>query len=195
MFVIASHYAGDYSWITDYTRDYFIYNRTDCLLPNRKDVPNVGNADYDKLCYLVDNYWNLPDVFLLTKSNLFKFITKEEFDVVKNNTTFTPLLTQHHKVYEPVCRYVDGIYEEVNNSWYAPQFERKFDTYNDWADYMGLLKPDYLRFAPGGSYILTPQEIHRYPRHFYAKMRDTLSHAVLPAEAQYCERSYFTLWS
>ena len=147
----------------------------------------------------------IAGMFLLAKtqkenlSNLFKYVSKEEFDEVKDDRVFTPLLTQHHRTYNDergvVCFYRDGIYWERNDSWFASQFERKFNTYNEWADYMRLLKPDYLRFAPGGSYILTPQEIHRYPRHFYAKMRDTLSHAVLPAEAHYCERSYYTLWS
>ena len=111
-----------------------------------------------------------------------------------NNKDFTPLLTKHHKVYEPICRYTNGIYEELNNSWYAPQFERKFNTYFEWADYMGLPKPEYLQFSPGGNYILTKEAVHKWPIEFYTKMRNTLKHAVLPAEAQYAERSYYTLW-
>ena len=191
-------------WIKKYTDDWLIYDRSDeSGYINEKNIDqtkiirtkNIGNADYDRLTYLIDNYDNLPEIFLLSKSNLFKYITREEFNKIKDNTEFTPVLTQYHKVYEPICRYRSGIYEEINNSWYAPQFERRFKTYNDWADYMGLPKPDYLLFAPGGNYILTSKEVHKWPRKFYIKMRDTLEHAVLPAEAQYVERSYYTLWS
>lgn len=87
------------------------------------------------------------------------------------------------------------MYHELNNSWYAQQFERKFNTYNDWADYMGLPKPEYLAFPPGGNFILTKEVIHRHSKEFYGKMRETLAHAMLPAEAHYVERSYCTLWS
>jgi len=199
-------------WLKDYPDlDWIMYDRSDTYdwlkgFPKHSHTTvnadfrkilytkNVGNADYDRLTFLIDNYGHLPKVFLLSKSNLFNYITKEEFDKVKDNKVFTPLFTQNHKIYEPICRYNNGMFEELNNSWYAPQFKRKFDTYNDWADYMGLPKPKYLQFAPGGNYILTPKEIHKHPKEFYIKMRDTLEHAVLPAEAHYVERSYYQIW-
>jgi len=195
MKIIASNYGADCSWIPKETDDYFIYDRTGCGLPNSVRVPNIGNADYDRLTYIIDNYDNLPEVFILTKSNLFKYITREEFDLVKNNKTFTPLLTQHHKTYEPVCRYVDGMYEETNNSWYVAQFESRYSTYNEWAEELGLPTPEYLRFAPGGNYIVTKEVIHFHPKELYVKIRDMLGYTQLPAEAQFVERTYFTLWS
>lgn len=195
MKVIASHYAGDCSWIPDYTDDYILYDRSDSGLLHRIEVPNVGNADYDKLTYLVDNYDDLPDQFLLTKSNIFKYISREEFDAVKYNTSFTPLLTQHHKVYEPVCRYTNGIYEEVNNSWYLGSVPAKyFKSYNEFANAFGLPTPEYLQFAPGGNYIVTRERVHRYPRYFYEDLRLLLPYTQLPGEAQFIERTYYTLW-
>mgnify|MGYP001577745002 CR=1 FL=1 len=198
---ILTNYNVRPDWIFDYTDDFLIYDRSDSLeylsgfpVEKIKRVKNWGNADFDKLEYLIENYDNLPEVFLWSKSNLFKFITKEEFEKVKDNKVFTPLLTMNHKVYEPICRYEGSWYMERNDSWYAPQFERKFNTYNDWALYMGLPTPEYLKFAPGGSYILTSDCVRKYPKTFYIKMKETLNHAVLPAEAQYCERSYYTLW-
>ena len=189
-------YNQDPSWVKEYTDDWLIYDRSETPIdfPNTLHRANIGNADYDRLTYLIDNYDNLPDVFVLSKVNLFKYISKEEFDLLKDNKTFTPLLTQDHITYVPVCYYEYEMYYELNNSWYALQFERKFNTYNDWADYMELPKPQYLAFAPGGNYILTRDVIHRFPKEFYGKMRKTLEHAVLPAEAHYVERSLYTLW-
>lgn len=195
MKIIASNYNGDCSWIPEESKgDYLIYDRTNCGLKKTIRVPNIGNADYDKLTYIIDNYYVLPKVFTLTKSNLFKYITKEEYDKVKNNEVFTPLLTQNHKVYEPICRYNNGIYEELNNSWYVPQFDSKFESYNAWAEYMGLPTPEYLQFAPGGNYIVTRETIHKQTREFYQKMKATLAHSKLPAEAHFVERSYYTIW-
>lgn len=198
MKIIAVNYNFNPFWLKNY--DYLLYDRSDNNIlkhwPQGRIIrtENIGNADYDRLTYLIDNYDNLPKVFILCKSNLFKYITEDEFKKVKENQFFTPLLTQNHKVYEPICRYAEGIYEEINNSWYASQFKRKFNTYGDWANFMGLDNPEYLRFAPGGNYILTSDRVKRYPKEFYIKMRKTLEHAVLPAEAQYVERSYFILW-
>lgn len=182
-------------------KDYLIYDRSDSdrylnLFEKKRIIKteNIGNVDFDRLTYLIDNYYNLPNVFVLAKSNLFKYISVKEFEKVKDNKVFTPLLTRKHKVYEPICRYKDGIYEEINNSWYVPQFKTNFSTYNEWADYMQLPKPEYLQFAPGGNYILTPEEVHRYPKEFYIKMRNTLAYTQLPAEAQFVERTYYTLW-
>lgn len=198
--IIAVNYNCEPYWLLK--EDYLIYDRSDSkkylnLFDQSRIIytKNIGNADYDRLTYLIDNYDSLPEVFTLTKSNLFKYITPEEYELVKNNKKFTPLLTQNHKVYEPICRYKNRMYEEINNSWYVQQFERKFNNYGDWASYMGLDSPVYLRFAPGGNYILTKDRVHRYSKDFYIKMRTILKHAQLPAEAHFVERTYFTLWS
>lgn len=186
--------------------DYLIYDRSDNS-NYTKDfselhliyTPNLGNVDFDKLTYLVDYYDNLPDVFLWSKSNLFKYITPEEYEKVANNKGFTPLLTQHHKTYSDekgmVCYYENGIYWERNDSWYAPQFESKYcKTYGEFAEMFGLPNPEYIPFAPGGNYILTRDTVHKYPKSFYAKMASILPYTKLPAEAQMCERCYYSLW-
>ena len=185
-YIVSKHGNQDIEWLKEYTDDIVLYDKN--------VLGNVGNCDYDKLCWIVENYDNLPDVFALIKANLWKYISKEEFLKLKDNKVFTPLLTQFHKTYLPICWYENGIYCEVNNSWYVPQFESKFSSYNEWAKSLGLPTPEYLRFAPGGNYILTPKEIHRHPKELYVKMRDMLPYTQLPAEAQFCERTYYTLW-
>lgn len=196
-----THYSGDWTWVKDFTDDYEIWNRSDEDIPGSIRRENVGDADYDKLTWLVENYNNLPDVFLWTKSNLLdRFITPEEFDMVKNNQDFTPLLTKNHKTYEPVCRYEDTqygpIYAEINNSWYLAGVPSKyFSDYGDFAKTFRLQNPAYLKFAPGGSYILTRERVHRYARDFYDELRAILPYCQRPGEAHMIERSYFSLWS
>lgn len=197
------NFTPDKSWLGD---DYFIYDRSDtskyteAFDPHRLTyTPNIGNVDWDKLSYLVENYDNLPDVFLWSKSNLFKYITWDEYVHLMDNKTFTPLLTQYHETYSdeqgPVCFYKDGMYYERNDSWYVPQFEHKhFTTFNDFAKEFGLPILDYIPFAPGGSYILTKETVHKYPKEFYDKLRNILPYTQLPAEAQMCERAYYLLW-
>ncbi len=196
MKAILTHWEGDWEWVKEFTDDFFIYNRSEEELPNSVKRENVGDADYDRLSYIVDNYNSLPDVFLLSKSNLFKYITPQEFDLVKNTTEFTPLLTQNHKVYEPVCRYENGIYCEINNSWYLGSVPSKyFQSYGEFAKAFNLPNPDYLRFAPGGNYILTRERVHRYGIDFYEELRSILPYCQRPGEAHMIERTYYTLWA
>lgn len=196
MKAVLAHYQGDWTWIRDFTNEYRIYNRSEEHIPGSIVRENVGDADYDKLTFLIDNYYNLPEVFLWSKSNLFKFITPEEWDDVKDNQEFTPLLTQHHKVYEPICRYENGIYLERNNSWYLQTVPAKhFQSYGEFAKAFGLPSPDYLRFAPGGSYILTRERVQRYGIEFYQDLASLLPYCQNPGEAHFLERTYFTLWS
>lgn len=214
---ILSNYNFDCSWVKDYTDDYFIFDRSDTdefinKFPKEKTrkVPNLGNVDYDRLTYLVENYNNLPEVFVLAKGNLFKYITKEEFDEVKNANTFIPLLTKYHKTIESdgssqyiqrhgtdkdISFYRDDIYHEFNNSWYLskdPAFG--FSSFHDWAKRFRLPSPEYIPFAPGGNYILTRETVHKYSRDYYDEMRNTLPYCQLPGEAQLVERSYYLMW-
>lgn len=205
MFKILVNYnfTPDKEWLGD---DYIIYDRSDSD-EYLKDFPkgkvkktkNVGQVDYDKLSYIVDNYDKLPDVFLWGKTNLFKYISPEEYELVKDNKTFTPLLTKNHKTYSdnngPVCYYSGDIYWERNTSWYLNVLSSKyFDSYGEFAQAFLLPNPPYIPFAPGGNYILTRDTVHKYSKDFYDKMRDILPYATEPGESHMCERSYYSLW-
>lgn len=191
-------------WVKD--KDYLIYDRSDSK-EYLKDfdqskiiyTPNLGQVDYDRLSYLVDNYYNLPEVFLLAKSNLFKSITPEEYDKVKDNKFFTPLLTQHHNTYSDdngvVCYYENGMYYERNDNWYLSQPRTKYiHNFDEFARAFKFENPYYIPFPPGGNFILTRETVHKYPRHFYNLMRSILPHAREPGEAFMCERAYYLLW-
>lgn len=194
-------------WLKQSDLDYVIYDRSDSK-EYLKDfdqskiiyTSNLGNVDYDKLTYLIENYYNLPEVFLWGKTNLFKYISKEEFDLVKDNHTFTPLLTKNHRIYKnefgDVCFYDDqGMYREINNSWFLGEVPAKYvRTWNEWARELMLPQPEYIPFAPGGNYILTREKVHLYGRAYYEKIRAMLGYCQLPGEAHCAERSYYLMW-
>lgn len=193
------------SWLFDYEFDYTIFDRSDSRdylkdFPQERIIytPNIGNVDLDKLRWLVQNYETLPDVFLWGKSNLFKYISREEFDVLRPDG-FIPLLTQNHKTYSdkygPVCYYQDGMYYERADSWFFNVLDHRFvESWQQWAKEFSLPQTGYVPFAPGGNYILTRERVHRYSRDLYQKMADVLPYAQNPAEAHCAERSYFLLW-
>lgn len=205
MKAVLVNYQYTPEWLKEYDFDYIIYDRSeeDKWLedfPKERIIKteNRGNVDYDKLTYLVENYDELPAVFLWGKTNLFKYITKEEFDEALKTPDFKPLLTKNHKEYGdklgPIAFYKDGMYHERNDSWYLYQHSTFFPTWQAWAETFHLPNPNYLAFPPGGNFLLTRERVHRYSRDFYDDMRSTLSYCQLPGEAQLCERTYYLLW-
>lgn len=192
MFYVVSRYNQDIEWLKDYTDDYVIYDRSEKPVRNSIVVPNIGSDLYDKFTFIVDNYDNLPDVAVYTKANLFKYITKEEFDKVKDNQIFTPLLTQHHKTYMPVCFYKDGMYHEINNRWYLTAHSAKVK--DELFELLGLNDKKYLAFAPGSNYILPKENILKHSKKFYEKLRSYLEWTIYPGEAQIIERGLYYLW-
>lgn len=209
MKAVLINYQFTPNWLKDYDFDYWLFDRSDSK-DYLKDFPqeritytrNIGNVDYDKLTFLIDNYDSLPEQFLWGKSNLFKYISKPEFDAVLASvgSGFAPLLTQEHKTYNDrngiVCYYANGMYNERNDSWYLNEVGSRYvNSWADWAREFQLPVRMYIPFPPGGNFILTKERVHRYSVDLYIKMRSMLDYAQLPGEAHCAERSYFLLWS
>ena len=170
-----------------------LYDRSDYPIPGSNIVPNLGTDIADKLHYIITNYNNLPPVVIYTKANLWKYITKEEFDKVKDNSFFTPLLTKNHEQKPGVSFYLNDIYWEINNYYYLNAHPCKFNP-KEIATFTGIDKLEFVPFSPGSNYILTAQDIHKHPVDFYIKLYNYLTYSVYPGEAQILERSLYTIW-
>lgn len=205
---ILVNYNFDPTWLKDYKGDITIYDRSDDGIERNLTqygkvyrTANIGDVDADKLGHLIEHYDTLPDVFLWGKTNLFKYITEGEWDAVKHNETYTPLLRQDHKTYADkfgqVNFYQGGMYYERADSWFfnAGGVDSKyFSNWQDWARHFGIPRTNYIPFPPGGNFILTKEKVHKYSRDFYDEMRNFLPHSRRPAEAQAAERSYNLIW-
>lgn len=190
---IISRYNHDIGYLKDYTDDYVLYDRSEKPIEGSIVVPNIGSDIYDKFTYIIDNYDNLPDVAVYTKANLFNYISKEEFDKIKDNRTFTPLLTQNHKTYMPVCFYENGIYNEINDYWYLGAHPAKYA--KEIIDIFKMQGRYYNKFAPGSNYIVPKENILKHPRALYEQLRAYLEWDVYPGDAQLLERNLWYLWS
>jgi hypothetical protein len=204
---ILINYNYDPEWLRTYPDlDVTLYDRSDDGVERNLTqygkvykTANVGDVDYDKLGWLIENYDTLPNVFLWGKSNLLKFVDEADLDAALERKVFAPLLKFDHKTYSDkfgvVCKYEGGIYKERADSWFFnATIPKYFRTWEDWCLHFGLPRESFIPFAPGGNYILTKERVHRYSRDFYAGMRDMLPHAQRPAEAQAAERSYYLMW-
>lgn len=184
--VVNNFHGDDLSWLPK--GEVFVYDKKD---------KNVGSNIYDYMSWIVDHYDKLDDVVLFTKGNMLKrHITPEEWDKVKDNKTFTPLLTQHHKTYLPVCWYEDGLFCEVNTQWYANHYGIKSkDSFEKLVDSLGVRNKKYLSFSPGGCYIVPKANILKHSKSLYEYLRDAVDYTVNPGEAHLIERCLYYLWA
>ena len=177
-----------------------MYDRSEIPIddPRVIRVPNIGSDWYDKFTFIIDNYDHLPDVAVYTKANIFKYITPEEFELIKNNKTFTPILTKNHRTYSDnigrVCFYDgEGMYNERNNQWYLAQHHVKTDPLQLML-LLGIADKEYVRFAPGSNYIVPKENILKYPKEVYEDLRSLLAYDIYPGEAQIIERGMYEFW-
>ena len=209
MKAILSNYCFDPEWIKDYSElDVTIYDRSDDGLERNLTqygrvlkVPNRGDVDYDKLTYLIENYDDLPEVFLWSKTNIHKFVEDDALREAIKKAEFKPLVRKNHSIYSdkfgPVNKYDGNVYWERADSWFfnaGLDKSGQFQNWYDWCATFGLPMEPYIPFAPGGSYILTRERVHKNSRDIYEAMRSTLPYAAHPVEAHCCERSYYYLF-
>ena|SRR3990167_9332300 len=209
---VLSRYNNDISWLREYTDDYVLYDRSETPIEGAIVVPNIGSDIYDKLSFIIDNYDNLPEVAVYTKANIYKYISKEEWDLICNNKTFTPILTKYHpevlcdagmsRPGKPFSFYKDGMYYELNYPAYLKTHKTK-DPYwsfeNTFQEYpllklLGIDQLEYIPFAPGSNYILPKENILKHPKELYQELRSYLDWDRYPGEAMIIERGLYTLW-
>lgn len=192
---VISRFNHNLAWLADYSVDFVLYDRSDKPLENAIVVPNIGSDLWDKLGFIIDNYDHLPEVAVYTKANLFDYIKPREFEKIKDNQTFTPILSQDHHTYEPICRYNNQIYEEINNGWYlAAHPPKSITAANDLIRLLGIVGQPYVQFAPGSNYILPKKTILKHPKAFYEKLRSYIDWDVYPGECMIIERGLYNIW-
>ena len=189
---VVSRYCHHISWLRDYTDDLVLYDRSPVPDPRAIIVPNIGSDLFDKFSFIIDNYNSLPNVAVYIKANLFDYVKPREFEKIKDNKIFTPILSQEHHTYLPVCWYENGLYCERNDYWYLNSYPAKYT--KEIKEIFKMDERKYNAFAPGSGYILPKENILKHPKSFYEQLRSYLDWTVYPGDAQLLERNLYYLW-
>ena len=195
----------------------FIDNDESVMLPpsNLKErypeynVTNGSPTGYnisDYMTFIIDHYDNLPDVTVFIKGNTIgRHVSQEYFDRVINNKTFTIIEDWREHANNPALLNgytmfsCDGGWMEINDSWYLnhPKHPTKyFRNYNDFLKYCfkDPVLPRYVRFPPGGNYVVPKDHILKYDKIFYQNLRTITDHHRVSGEGQMIERALYTIW-
>lgn len=207
-FFVVSQWNNDVSWVEEYTDDYIIYDKSNTLLEGDKilKIQNVGYNIYDINHFIVNNYDNLPELIAFLEGNPFDHCKKETFDKLIYNEYFTPIEDYSHvSISHAHHKSEDGGYMEINDSWYIPahigtygiEINKYLQFYNQFL-YKVFENPEYLkwiRFSPGGQYIVPKENILFYSKKFYEKLMSYVDYHRIPSEAFIIERSLYYIFT
>jgi hypothetical protein len=216
---VISNWKSDLEWIkiSNFSKDNItIYDRSE----NPKDWShlgkfyyshNVGENIYDMFRFIIENYNNLPDVTIFMKGNMIHSEINGEYyycDVDRLKRAFKinifyPIEKNHGPckitTNYPYPLVNDGMYMEENNNGFTHNGMdgKYYNTYNEFLDdnFVDPFFPDYIRFAPGGNYVVPKQNILSYSKKFYEKLQSYVSYTIVPLEAHILERALYTLWT
>ena len=204
-FFCISHFNGDISWVKNIKKEnYIIYNKSgnniDHITNNYISINNVGYNIYSYLKFIIDNYENLPNVTVFCKDNIFtRHLSIELFLKLINRKTFTGLEDDSLIANFPEnLKLSDNGFVEINNSWYKFNFPRKyFSGYNEFYSciFNDCNVPDFLRFTPGGNFIVPKENILLRSKNFYKNLIKFINYSKLSSESHYLERSLNTIFN
>lgn len=67
--VVISKYNEDVSWVDKLTHDVIIYDKSENPLPNSIKRPNIGREGETLLHYIIENYYDLPDLTIFLQGD------------------------------------------------------------------------------------------------------------------------------
>lgn len=211
------------SWPHKLTDNYLIYDRYHRFEENDrvKRQKNVGQNIYDIFDFISTNYHNLPDVTIFCRAAVFnqKDTGKLRYDEngnlisngncdyeyflkICNNNTFTEIndfATESWRFngYDNKIG-PDNSYIELNNNWYFNLHKNKYYNninvfFNDF--YVNPPIQEYIRFSPGGCYIIPKENMLKYNKFFYEKIKEILGWDTIIAEAHMIERALYDIFN
>lgn len=207
-FFVVSNWKNDICWIEDYTDRYIVYDKSDTLLAGDKvlKIDNVGYNIYDICHYIINHYDNLPELVAFLQGYPFDHCNRETFDKLIYKEVFTPLESYGMiRANRWEQRTPDGGFMEFNNSWYivahqktqGTEVNRYLESYNQFLIEM-FENPEFsawIRFAPGGQYVVPKENILYYSKNFWKKIMGFVDYCALPSEAHLIERSLYTIFT
>lgn len=203
-FFVISNYNTDPHEITNWARDYLVYDQSDNpeilkLIADRADPrvissKHTGHNLIDYFNFIVENYQNLPERVAFIKGNIIgRHVTEDFWQRNYRNEWFTFLWSDPRFNDKEGIAYAlySGKFVERNNSWYVPHStHRYFNSLNGLLNFFYDLVqfPEFNLFSPGACYILEKERILRNPVSFYKGLIKIMDYGFFPSEAWMVER-------
>ena len=207
LFVISCFGDGELERLISYAdKNYHLYKKG--LSCNQEDndsrithIDNVGYNIYSYMKFIIDNYDTLPEFTVFCKNNVFpRHVSQDVFIEQSSRKVFTCIEdpSMWKLKYPNTMLSSDNGFMELNTSWYTSYHPTKyFSNFNEFYkfafDHDTL--PRYLRFAPGGNYVVPKEHILLRSKSFYQNLMNFVAHHQFSGESHIIERALYIIWN
>ncbi len=144
----------------------------------------------------------------LALSKKFKYLKNEDRFILKPNIKLNfkdkllfgfnklPKTFRVSRIPTSYCTRKDG-FLEINSNWYLRHQKAKF--FNSYDKFMSTFfrnysPKKYIRFSPGCNYIVSSENIYKYKKELYIKLRSLVDYAPVVGEAFMLERALYSIF-
>jgi hypothetical protein len=206
-FVISCFGEGELEQLISYAgKNHHLYKKGPSYSQENDDsrithIDNVGYNLYSYMKFIIDNYDALPEFTVFCKNNVFpRHVSQDVFIEQSSRKVFTCIEdpSRWKLKYPGTMLSSDNGFMELNTSWYTDHHPTKyFSNFNEFYkfafDYDSL--PRYLRFAPGGNYVVPRESILLRSKSFYQNLMNFVSHHQFSGESHIVERALYIIWN
>ena len=229
--LVVSNYNTELDWLKEtYSHGFsyentFIYDKSDREIDFNglgwvTRVPNYGANQYDYISFIIDNYDNLPKMSYFIKGNMFSkdenyYTTRERFaQMLDSEELFSgwqdkQLLVGDHRHVSttPLEILQDGrLRQPLSWCCFGGNQNMEHRYFSDHASLVNALfvdPPDtsMIEFVPGSIMAVPKENILRYSKKLYQKLKDILSYTPEPPKNPTCteafviERIFWLMWT
>ena len=229
--LVVSNYNTELDWLKEtYSHGFsyentFIYDKSDKEidfnhLGSVTRVPNYGANQYDIISFIIDHYENLPKMSYFIKGNLFSkhenyYTTRERFSQMLDSeelfsgwqdrqliegsqahTNTTPIeILKGGRLRQPIAWCSFGSNNTMEHRYFADHMSLVNDFFVDPPD------TSMIEFVPGSIMAVPKENILRYSKKLYQKLKDILSFTPEPPKNPTCteafviERIFWLMWT
>ena len=163
-------------------------------------ISNVGRCDHTMAYFLQERYYSLSDIVFFVKDTLsswnFPRTPKSSMLSIASLYGFSCATPLYKESLENMNRYLPKTYSSPSVHMHSSD-----DTpflYSSWEDFLyqhNVSQRQQLTVCYGGSYMVRPALIHKYPKYFFQKISMSLSRGNNIVESHYMERLWADLFT
>lgn len=190
--IVVAKYNEDISWTKNY-KNVKIYDKMN------GDLPNIGRESHTYLTYIVNNYYNLPDVVFFTqgcKDDHCPQISVDDFINISSmySTNYSYLKSDYYFYSENIGYDKDHLYNYRQVKLYPNDnlgFRKWFKTYVDEEHNID----DGIYIWWGAIFSIKKECILSRPLNYYKKLLEYIPYTDNPEVGHYFERSWFYIFN
>jgi hypothetical protein len=196
IFIIAAH-NENISWLEPIANETIIFNKgnplnnstlADLFLDIRA-LSNVGRESHSYLTYIIENYYNLPEIVTFSQARITDHGYKYPLDALK-------IMSEEAEIFGCSKNFKTG---NIRKNFGLTEVKvcpfKDYETIGAFVKHFFGKEDDYYKFFSNGVFSVRSDKILSRPKQFYMDLIKTLEHHNNPREGHFFERSWYLIFN